>query len=548
VVEKTQYKSDSSTVVAEAIRSFETQRDLVTVVENKWGASTSLSKYTHRYDALGRRTDVVMTGTAFPNDHLKLFTYNDRSEMLTSKRYGGTDPDNPGSPATGQHYTFNFDPIGNRLDYTGENPPVTTTYTANTLNQYTATASPSESFVYDFDGNMTQDASADYTWDAENRLTTVVPRAPSAASKKLVFTYDYMGRRVRKQVYDWISSAWSLSKDTKFVYDGWNLLLELNGLSSDAVLRKYTWGLDLSGQGGNASPAGIHAAGGIGGLLSMNDAGSSTNHWYFYNANGDIGQLVDSSSGNFSAKYQYYPYGGEIQAVGTYATTNPFRFSTKYWDAEQQAYYYGYRYHKSKLGRWLSRDPLAETGGFDLYVHTANAPTNLVDPDGLLLWPPRAPNPPVANPPIDPTVPIRNYNCGGLAFRNYDYLGEDAVETVLSGFRQLGSCDDQCKPCEIKCWFWQYIIRIVDGHGRTISTHPDFHIVCGECSIDGEDPSDVYGKNGPGPIVGPSPGGSHRPPGEETLRGIPLRPEQMRIKRRENMKETCWCTPISGLP
>jgi len=178
-----------------------------------------------------------------------------------------------------------------------------------------------------------------------------------------------MGRRVRKQVYDWISSAWSLSKDTKFVYDGWNLLLELNGLSSDAVLRKYTWGLDLSGQAGNnqsrdrqGAIPGIHAAGGIGGLLAMHDAGTSTNHWYFYNANGDIGQLVDSSSGNFSAKYQYYPYGGELQAVGAYATTNPFRFSTKFWDAEQQAYYYGFRYHKPKLGRWINRDPLLERG------------------------------------------------------------------------------------------------------------------------------------------------------------------------------------------
>ena len=201
---------------------------------------------------------------------------------------------------------------------------------------------------------------------------------------KLVFTYDYMGRRVRKQVYSYSAGAWNSTPttDRKFVYDGWNLLLELNGLSSDAVLRKYTWGLDLSGQGGNPSPGGVHGAGGIGGLLSMRDVGSSTNHWYFYNANGDIGQLVDSSSGNFSAKYQYYPYGGEIQATGTYATVNPFRFSTKIWDGEHEAYYYGYRYHKPKLGRWLSRDPIGELGGHNLYRVVNNLPTNLVDPLG----------------------------------------------------------------------------------------------------------------------------------------------------------------------
>jgi len=227
---------------------------------------------------------------------------------------------------------------------------------------------------------------------SENRLTTVVPRSPSAASKKLVFTYDYMGRRVRKRVYSYSAGAWNSTPttDRKFVYDGWNLLLELNGLSSDAVLRKYTWGLDLSGQGGMGVPPvgassipGIHGAGGIGGLLAMNDAGTSTSHWYFYNANGDIGQLVDSSSGNFSAKYQYYPYGGEIQSVGAYATTNPFRFSTKYWDGEQQAYYYGYRYHKPKLGRWLSRDPIQELADDNLFRFVRNLPISSIDALGL---------------------------------------------------------------------------------------------------------------------------------------------------------------------
>ena len=45
-----------------------------------------------------------------------------------------------------------------------------------------------------------------------------------------------------------------------------NQLLELDGLNSNAVLRQYTWGLDLSGQNGNPSVGGLHGAGGIGGL------------------------------------------------------------------------------------------------------------------------------------------------------------------------------------------------------------------------------------------------------------------------------------------
>jgi hypothetical protein len=46
-----------------------------------------------------------------------------------------------------------------------------------------------------------------YTWDAENRLAAVIPKNPVDESKKLKFTYDYMGRRVRKQVFDWDPAA-----------------------------------------------------------------------------------------------------------------------------------------------------------------------------------------------------------------------------------------------------------------------------------------------------------------------------------------------------
>jgi hypothetical protein len=49
------------------------------------------------------------------------------------------------------------------------------------------------------------------------------------------------------------------------------MLLELDGLNENAVLKKYTWGLDLAGSVGQSSalPAALQGAGGIGGLLAM---------------------------------------------------------------------------------------------------------------------------------------------------------------------------------------------------------------------------------------------------------------------------------------
>ena len=45
--------------------------------------------------------------------------------------------------------------------------------------------------------------------------------------------------------------------------------------------------------------------------------------------------------------------------------------------------YFGYRFYSPNLGRWLSRDPLGEFGGQNLYGFVQNAPLHYVDPFGL---------------------------------------------------------------------------------------------------------------------------------------------------------------------
>ncbi|WP_446011594.1 RHS repeat-associated core domain-containing protein, partial [Candidatus Electrothrix sp.] len=45
-------------------------------------------------------------------------------------------------------------------------------------------------------------------------------------------------------------------------------------------------------------------------------------------------------------------------------------------------YYYGYRYYSPELGRWMSRDPIGEDGGLNLYGFVGNSPLVYVDPFG----------------------------------------------------------------------------------------------------------------------------------------------------------------------
>lgn len=92
---------------------------------------------------------------------------------------------------------------------------------------------------------------------------------------------------------------------------------------------------------------------------------------------------MNAATGAVAASYEYDPSGNTLKAVGDFAAENPFRFSTKYADSETGLVYYGERYYEPQTGRWLSRDPLGEDGGLNLYRFVSNNPVGLIDPTGL---------------------------------------------------------------------------------------------------------------------------------------------------------------------
>jgi RHS repeat-associated protein len=238
-----------------------------------------------------------------------------------------------------------------------------------------------EVFGYDADGNLTNDGRWAYTWDGENRLIQMQTLAnlPSGVPvEKLLFGYDYQGRRVSKVVSNYSNGAWSLVSKLQFVYDGWNLLAELSAFSSPpSPVRSYLWGLDLSGS--------MQGAGGIGGLLLVSNQSSPvTNSFVAYDGNGNVVALVDATSGSVSAQYEYGPFGEPLRTTGPAAGLNPFRFSTKYTDPETRLLYYGYRYYNPSTGRWLSRDPTEENGGINLYGFIGNNVIDGTDALGLM--------------------------------------------------------------------------------------------------------------------------------------------------------------------
>lgn len=237
-----------------------------------------------------------------------------------------------------------------------------------------------EVFSHDLDGNLTADAKWIYTWDGENRLiaieTTASALAAGAPKRKLEFAYDGQSRRFAKKVYNWDGAAWQLGSSTRFLYDSWNLIAEMDALSANAPVRTYAWGLDLSGS--------LQGAGGVGGLLfaTLQPTTLTSTHAPALDGNGNIIAYVDMATSARSATFEYGAFGETLIADGPLANNLPFRFSTKFTDTETGHLYYGLRYYSPNMGSWLCKDTTNEEGGINLLAFVFNDPANYFDPNG----------------------------------------------------------------------------------------------------------------------------------------------------------------------
>jgi RHS repeat-associated protein len=324
-------------------------------------------RYAYEYNQANQRTQVQM-----PDQTAWEYGYDALGQVIRANNSGAK------QNATGvAQFEYAYDDIGNRKRAAADGEEQQ--YQSDALNRYQAVSSgqKADTLQYDADGNLIRDGQWTYTWDAENRLITMESSAiaKAATSKRLEFTYDSQSRRIGKKVYALQGNRWSPITDVRFVYDGWNLLAELS--TDHRPLFTYLWGLDLSGS--------LQGAGGVGGLLMATERGGSVSQRYMvYDGNGNVVALIDAQTGNALDRFRYDPFGNEVGSSNHRSIRNPFRFSTKYQDEEIGFLYYGYRYYQPASGKWLSRDPIGEVGGYNQYSLLDNDPNNSCDYLGML--------------------------------------------------------------------------------------------------------------------------------------------------------------------
>ena len=241
--------------------------------------------------------------------------------------------------------SYAYDPAGNLT--TATTPSGSRSFTYNSLNERTTDAGVAQQF--DANGNLSTGMGFTFTWDAEDRLKSL---SYNGAQKRIEYDYDGRGRRVRIRSMD-------------------------NGVKTAEYL--YVWdGLQLCEKRDSAVesfPVAIYYPQGERKFLS----GSYLNYFYLRDRLGSV-RGATSETGSIIQSSDDLPYGpphpqqpaatdpdfgitGHLKCPFTGLTLAPYRFL-------------GY-------ANWLSRDPIGEAGGINLYNYASNSPVNLIDPFGL---------------------------------------------------------------------------------------------------------------------------------------------------------------------
>ncbi len=280
-----------------------------------------------------------------------------------------------------------------------------------------------DGYSYDAAGNLLNDGSRGYAYDAENRIVSVSNGADT-------YTYDATGRRVSKTTSaGTIDYLYDLSGRQSVVVNGSGFLLRAEIYAGDRHLGTYTNGTTY--------------------FLHTDWLGTE--------------RVRTDVSGNTAESCQNTPF-GDAQSC-TSVDISPMHFTGKERDSESGLDNFGARYDSSQYGRFMTPDwsakpmnvPYAQLGdpqSLNLYSYVENNPLSRSDPDGhcplcdmILKFIGRdAPPPPPVQPPKPPQFvkdnpTFRTVNQAGVAAARQDQQGQQqtGAEHANSVFGEPGA-------------------------------------------------------------------------------------------------------------
>jgi RHS repeat-associated protein len=382
----------------------------ILAIDHLGRGNTPLSYAHYEYDNMGRRSSVIRE-----DNQTDRYRY-DATSQLTGVDYGNSTGNHIAQAAKPAHMsfrsteTFTYDPLGNRIEHTDATSgqlPLVEYYKTNNLNQYTQITSslpiPRSSLpidgaisqligttpgalpateqdesnntpetqtsevaptarslllIYDFNGNLINDGTQRYRYDAQNRLIEV-----ESATVRALFDYDVRNRCVLRHYFtrtnqgqgDWIKNENDSLAPT---YDlVWDILVDRN--------------ID-----GRQTAAYIHGNHLDEILVNIQEAKT-------YYPHGDVlGSTIalTTDNGKLESAIKYTVYGGAVGAPEYYR----FLYTGREWLASVALNDHRNRYYSLKFGRWVSKDPRYFIDGLNIYAYVHNAPINMLDRQGTI--------------------------------------------------------------------------------------------------------------------------------------------------------------------
>ena len=302
------------------------------------GASDTLAaSMTYIHDDLGRRSDLNRVSNA--KDH---FGYDSNSRPTSwSLTFAGTGKNQSDVLGYNPASQLVSEALGNDLYlWTGVSNSLAAT--ADGLNRDAGIVAVSG---YDLNQNLIKESGRTFTYDGENRLTTVT--GPASAT----LSYDPLGRLRETSINGLV---------TQFLYDGDKLTAEFSG-SGTTPLRRY-----------------LHGVGADVPLVWFEGAGLTDARYLHADRQGSIVAWSDAA-GVSQATYTYGPYG---EPGDNWAAGSRFRYTGQIALPELKLYHYKARVYDPVRGWFLQTDPIGYGDGLNMYAYVGDDPVNGTDPTG----------------------------------------------------------------------------------------------------------------------------------------------------------------------
>ena len=309
-------------------------------IKNVGPTGNVISKFNYVYDVTGQITEWTQFNPGMTAGERHVIGPDAADQLHT------IDVRDENTNALLQQFTYGYDLAGNR---TSEQIDAgVTTWAPNAFNQLVSQSGSggARSFTYDSNGAMTDDgATRTFEWDAAGRLYAI---NYTGTTNRTEFGYDGLSRRVK--IVE--KTNGTVTSEKHLAWEGMAILEERD--ASDTVIKRYFPEGQLEG----------------------------TSYFYTRDHLGSVREVTDST-GSVLNSYEYDAYGRQTPIYQSPSGKSDFGYTGHYIHQLSGLHLAPYRAYDAPLGRWLSRDPIGESGGRNLYGYVHNRPVQFRDPRGL---------------------------------------------------------------------------------------------------------------------------------------------------------------------